>query len=117
PSRTSYGIGLETNMFNGSILLTYDISEEFWNSSSETLSSTAYGIKWMLGHKFAIGGGINSQTFAGSTLKDIETIGIGIEWGFLGMHLLPSYTQRTVNSSTGVYIDEEALHLDLAFTF
>lgn len=118
PSRRKIGFGLETNMFDTSLLVTMDIINEFWQTASveEDMSGIAYGVKWMIGHKFAIGGGLYTQTFSNSRLIDGETIGVGIEWGFLGMHIMPSYTMRTINYDMGSF-DDEAFHLDVALTF
>ena len=104
-------------MFDTSVLFTLDISEEYWQSVSETLSGTSYGAKWMISQKLAIAGGMNNQTFSGSILKDIQTIGLGLEFGFLGFHTNTAFTQREVNDNSGVYLTEQALHLDVAFTF
>ena len=117
PSRTSYGIGLETNMFDTSVLFTFDISEEKWQTINEKLSGVGTGIKWMINHKFAIGGGVSTQTFSGSLLKDIQTSSVGIEFGFLGLHTNTAFTNRKVNDSNGVYLEENALHIDIALTF
>ena len=116
PSRRNFGLGLETNLFNGSILFTFDNTEEFWQTVNQSLSGSSYGLKWMMGHKFAIGGGISDLTFSGETHQNIETTGVGIEWGFLGMHLMPSYTMRTLNSEN-FSVEDEVFHLDIAFTF
>ena len=117
PSRTSYGLGLETNIFDTSLLVTVDMSEEYWQSLNETLSGVSYGVKWMINQKFAIAAGMNNQTFTGSTLKDIQNIGLGVEFGFLGFQTNTAFTQRVVNDFTSVYLTEMALHLDVAFTF
>jgi len=118
PSKRKMGIGLETNLFDTSVLLTYDIVNEFWQTSKvrEDMSGTAYGVKWMVGHKFSIGTGIYNQTYNNSKLQDSKTTSVGIEWGFLGMHLMPSFTKRVTNYDVGSF-EDEAIHLDLAFTF
>jgi len=118
PEKLSYGIGLETNIFDTSLLFTFDMTEESWKSSSEKLSGTAYGLKWLIGEKFAIGGGMNSQTFSGSKLKDINSVGAGVEFGFWVMHFNVSYLQRTVNDTSGeVYLTEDSAHIDAVLVF
>ena len=117
PSKTSYGIGLETNIFDTTLLVTYDKSTEYWQSIDDELIGTAYGLKWMINQKFAIAGGANIQTFSTSTLKDIQTAGIGIEFGFLGIQTETAFTHRVVNGTQDVYLTEDALHLDVALTF
>ena len=117
PSKTSYGIGLETNIFDTSLLVTYDKSREYWQSTDEVLDGNAYGVKWMINQKFAIAGGVNQQVFSGSLLKDIQTAGAGIEFGFLGIQTETAFTHRVVNGAQGVYLTEDALHLDVALTF
>ena len=116
-SKTSYGLGFETNVFTTSVLVTLDMSNEYWQSVGETLSGLSYGVKWMMGDKFALGVGLNSQTFSGAILKDIQTAGVGVEFGFWKIHTLAAFTQRTVNDNNGVYLTQQAAHLDLAFAF
>lgn len=117
PSRTSYGIGLETNVFDTSVLFTLDMSEEFWQSIGDTLSGMSYGAKWMINQKFAIVGGLSNKTFSGSKFKDTQVVGLGLEFGFLGFHTNTAFTQRKVNVLDGGTLTQQALHLDVAFTF
>lgn len=116
-SRTNYGIGFETNLGSGSILVTLDMSNEYWQSVSETLSGMSYGLKWLIGEKFAIGAGMSNQTFSGSVFSDIQTIGTGVEFGFLGIHTNIGATQRSINDANGVYLEELSAHLDIALAF
>ncbi len=116
-SRTNYGLGLETNVFSGSILVTLDMSNEYWQSVDETLSGTSLGFKWLFGDKFGIGAGMSTQTFSGSVFSDIQTIGTGVEFGFLLMHMNLGATHRIVNDTEGLYLQEDAVHLDVAVAF
>ncbi len=115
PKKLSYGIGLETNIFDTSLLFTTDMFEE--EGQNLKLSGMSHGLKWLIGEKFALGAGISNQSFSEGILTDIETVGAGVEFGFLIMHFNVSATQRTVESASGVYLKEVAGHLDLAFTF
>ncbi len=118
PEKLSFGLGLETNVFDTSVLFTLDSSEESWKSSPETLSSTAFGIKWLIGEKFAIGGGMNTQTYSGGKLDGIDTFGAGVEFGFSIFHFNIAGLSRTVNDENNdVYLTEESIHLDVAFVF
>ena len=118
PKKVSYGLGLETNLMQTSVLVTMDYFEESWFSHDETRSGTAYGLKWLLTHKLSVGGGMSYQTNDGNLLGDIDTIGGGIEYSFFGVHLNGSVIQRTVYLSTGsLYLVDDSMHLDVALSF
>lgn len=117
PSRTSYGFGFETNLDTSSILFTLDMSNEYWQSVSESLSGVGYGIKWLIDENLAVGIGVNEKVFSGSILKDIQTNALGVEYGINGVHLNIGYTNRIINDDTGVYLTDNAVHLDIAYTF
>lgn len=118
PSRSSFGLGLETNAYDTAVLFTYDYTTEYWQSVSETLSGSAYGLKWMINQKFAVAGGMKNQVFSGSILKDIKTNGAGFEFGFLGLHTVIGVTERIANYQNGEqYLKETAVHIDAALTF
>lgn len=121
-SRRNIGIGLETNIYDNSILFTLDFANEFFQTpdskgNKPSSTTTAIGVKWMISHKFAIGLGQSSQTFSENEIADIETSALGIEWGIWGMHIMPSFTNMIANTEDGPFIEERAMHLDVAFTF
>lgn len=127
PKRTSYGIGIETNIFDTSLLLTTDIFSE--SGISQSTSGVSHGVKLMLGDKLAIAAGISNQTFnSGNTVssssletvqwKDFQMSGAGVEIGFLGIHLNVSATHRVANASLEINnLVEDAIHVDVALTF
>lgn len=121
-SRRNIGLGFETNVYDTTILFTLDFANEFFQTADTqgkkpSASSTAIGVKWMIGHKFAIGLGQNSQTFSDSLITDIQTSGLGIEYGIWDFHIMPSFTNRITNTKDGEYSQENAAHIDLAYTF
>jgi len=120
-SRRKIGLGFETNIFDTSLLFTYDIANDFFQTADTegkkpSASSAAIGVKWMIGHKFAVGFGQNSQTYTDSQNTEIQTLGLGVEYGIWGVHIMPSFT-NTVLSDVTEETEYNALHLDLAFTF
>jgi len=116
PKRVSYGFGVETNMFDTSVLFTIDKFEE--EGQDITLDGIGYGLKWLIGEKFAIGGGVSSQTFSGGPLNEITLVGAGIEFGLAIFHFNVSVTQREVTANIeSNNLSESAAHVDVAFVF
>jgi len=118
PLRVSYGLGVETNIYSSSVLMTVDYFEESWLSHSETRTGIAYGLKWHLLNKLALGCGMSTQTNNDNLLGDMDTLGGGIEYSILGLHFNASYLQRKTYKSDGsLYLTDDSAHLDVALSF
>lgn len=116
PKKDSYGVGIETNIYNTSVLYTLDVFEEVGQTLS--LKGTSYGAKWLITEKFALAVGMSKQNFSGGPLKGIDLIGTGVEVGFYGIQANVAGTQRKINAqSQQNNLIENAIHIDLAFVY
>lgn len=113
PKKLSYGIGLETNLYSTSILLTVDKYSESFKSSPDTLDGLAYGLKWHIFEKLGIGAGYANET-TNTALGDIKTVGAGIETGFWIFHINVAATNRKIDNMN---FEENGVHLDIATVF
>ena len=118
PEKMSFGLGLETNIYATSVLVTFDIFKESWLSSTEVRNGTAYALKWLITEKLAIAGGISNQTNDGNSLGDIQTFGGGIEFGFSIIQLNVSFLRREIADIDGSdYLTEDSTHIDAVIVF
>jgi hypothetical protein len=101
-----------------------DMYTQSWKSTSEKLDGVAYGLKWMVSEKFAIGGGMANETYKGNiadVLDNIENYSIGLEFGLWMFHLNTTYLYRSLNYKDTTLNDdatvEDSIHIDLSMVF
>jgi len=119
PKEMGIGIGFSTNFIGTTLMVTSDYKKEEWDSINETLTGIAVGIKWMIFEGFAIGTGINKQTFDGSSTFDtIDTMAFGIELNIWKIGTNISVMRKDINALDGsTYLEEDSAHVDLYITF
>lgn len=119
PVTTKMGIGLETNMFTTTVLLTADLSTQEWLDIDATKDTTAFGLKWMLFDGFSIAGGTSTTTYTtGVDLNEASTVSAGIEFSAWSMNVaIAALQQEVLNNADDVYIEETSAHVDVSFAF
>lgn len=119
PLVTRMGLGLETNIWATTLLLSYDLSSQSWNHIDATLDTNAIGLKWMLFDGFSIASGISNSTYStGVNLNEASTVSTGIEFALWSMNVAVAALQKEVTNNSGdVYIEETSAHIDVSFAF
>jgi len=119
PEKLSYGLGLETNIFSTSVLVTVDSYSKSFKSTSASADGLAYGVKWMLWEKFAIAGGMCNETYSSAgDLDSVDSFGGGVEFGFWWFHFNASYLNRAVTfKDNAKNLKEDSMHLDISMVF
>ena len=119
PEKLSYGLGLETNIFSTSVLVTIDSYTKKFKSSDATVDGLAYGAKWMIWEKFALAGGMCNETYSqAGNLDSVDSFGGGVEFGLWLFHFNTAYLNRTINSKDGnANLKEDSIHLDISMVF
>lgn len=113
------GIGLETNLFSSTVLLTYDMSSQSWSHIEDKLDTQAVGLKWMPWSGLALGFGTSKSTYTtGVDLDSASTISAGVEMAIWRVNLAVAALKKEVLNKAGdIYMEDNNIHLDLSFAF
>jgi hypothetical protein len=119
PTVQRFGLGLETNMFASTVLLTLDMSEQSFKDIDDKLSTQAVGLKWMIWSGFSLGLGASNGAYTTDlNIDTVETLSVGIETVIWQMNLAVAALQKTVKDVDGdTYSKNENIHIDISFAF
>ncbi len=113
------GFGFETNIFTTTMLFSFDTTSQSWLDESDSLDTTAYGIKWMPFGGFSIALGHSESTYnTDINLKSNTTNSFGLEFGFWKTNIAIAALQKEVlDDADDVFIQENSVHADISFAF
>ena len=113
------GVGFETNVFNGTVLISLDTISQSWTHLSDSLDTTALGLKWMPFGGFSVALGHSESTYNTAVdLKSNTTNSVGLEFAAWSTNIAIAVLQKEVLDGAGdVYIQENSVHTDISFAF
>ena len=119
PLVTRIGVGVETNMFASTVLLSIDQISQSWSHINDTYDTTAIGLKWMMFDGFALALGTSTSTYSTEVdLKSSSTMSFGLEFAAWKTNVAIAALQKEVLNNAGdVYIQENSVHADISFAF
>ena len=119
------GVGVETNLFKASILVTYDLSKQYWHHLPYELNTQAIGIKLMLLSGLSLSVGMSSSGYiissADATRVDLnnkKTTSAGLEFSLGTVNVAVAFLQKDVyNNANDISIQEQNAYADVSIAF
>ena len=113
------GLGIETNMFSSTILLSLDMTQQTWTHITDSLDTQAVGLKWMMFDGFSLGLGASQSTYNTDVdLDSATTLSVGFEFAAWKTNVAIAAVQKEVQNKAGkVYSQDDSIHADISFAF
>jgi hypothetical protein len=118
PIVQNIGLGLETNLYSTTLLLSFDNTVQSFNNIEDTMTTNALGIQWMITNKVSLALGGSLSTYKTQlNLKENLTYSAGVELGFSTFNMAIAVLQEEISDISEVYIKNNSLHTDISFAF